>query len=157
MEKRNNLLLISLIVMVVINIVTISSIWLKPGKEQIEDIRIEKRIMEDPPPGGDRLAEMIGFRKEQAEKFEQLKREHHREAGRILHELKQKKQELMQMVSKQPANPEEVIKSAEEIGTKQKELELLTFNHFKDIRELCDGEQKKKFDEVIFDLREIIR
>ena len=157
MEKKNNILLISLIVMVVINIVTISSIWLRPGKERIEDVRIERVILNDPPPGGDRLAEMIGFRREQAEKFEELKRAHHREAGRILHELKQKKQDLILKVTKEPANHEEVIKSAEEIGTKQKELELLTFNHFKDIRELCDEGQKKRFDEVIVDLREVIR
>ena len=36
-----------------------------------------------------------------------------------------------------------------EIGNDQKEIELVTFRHFQKVRELCDENQKKKFDEVI--------
>lgn len=157
MEKRNNILLISLIVMVIINAVTISSIWLRPGREIKEDIRVEKVIVGEPPPPGDKLAELVGFRKEQMEKFDLLKREHHRDAEKLLIEMRKEKQELMQMVSKEPSNSEKVIGAAEEIGRKQKELELITFNHFKAIRELCEGEQKQKFDTVIIDLKDVIR
>lgn len=38
---------------------------------------------------------------------------------------------------------------AAEIGEDQKQIELITFAHFQKVRELCNDDQKKKFDEVI--------
>lgn len=158
MEKRNNILFISLIVMVVLNIATLSSIWFGGQRNDTEkDIRVDKFFVnEPPPPPGDKLAEIIGFRGEQIKRLEDLKRDHRKNAGEIIDLIRLKKQELMRMVSEKSENSNEVISIANEIGTKHKELELLTFNHFKAIREICDENQKSKFDSVLTDLKDII-
>ncbi len=157
MEKRNNIIIISLIVMVLLNIATLSSIWFGQQTDKEKEIRIEKFLPGDPPPPpGDKLAEIVGFRDDQIRKFEDLKREHHKNAGEIIEIIRLKKQELMKMVSSKPVNSDEVISVAYEIGKKQTELELLTFNHFKSIREICDEKQKSRFDNVITDLKDMI-
>ena len=38
---------------------------------------------------------------------------------------------------------------ASAIADNQKQIELVTFHHFEDVRKLCNTEQKKHFDDII--------
>ena len=43
------------------------------------------------------------------------------------------------------------------IGENQKEIEMLTFQHFTEVRALCDAQQKLKFDKVIKEALKMMR
>jgi NADH pyrophosphatase NudC (nudix superfamily) len=41
---------------------------------------------------------------------------------------------------------------AEEIAASQKEIETATWNHFSEVRKICDAKQKEKFDDIVDDI-----
>ncbi len=68
----------------------------------------------------------------------------------IMMEVRKAKDSMFSYM-RQPATPSDSIlqKLADNIAQKQKLQELQSFNHFRQVRELCTEEQKPKFDSVI--------
>jgi protein CpxP len=92
----------------------------------------------------------LNFSEEQAEKFKQLTSEHFEKMRPILQDIRQAKDSFFSLM-RLPEMPSDslLMASAEKIAAKQKYQELQSFRHFRQVRALCNDEQKLKFDTLI--------
>jgi Spy/CpxP family protein refolding chaperone len=144
--SKNRLMMWAVIFLTVLNTVLIVLLWTS---------REERPVHEGPPPR-DRAALNEFIIKElsldagQQQQFETLRREHRAQAERLQQDMRPLRDSLFNY----GANPgaDRVNALTQSIGRKQAELELVTYSHFKSLRDICNDDQKKKFDEIIGDV-----
>jgi len=135
----------AVLLLAVLNICLLGSIWLKQDKPSHEEMRR--------PPNGEKAAdfliEQLKFSSQQLTAFEKLKEAHH-QAIDSLHEISKEVHHLFfDNLKTEKEDTVSTHKLARAIADNQTQIELVTFNHFKKVRELCDEKQKTKFDEII--------
>lgn len=151
MENKNyTILKWSVIALAVLNIVLLVNMWIRPphhgGPRQ---------------PGGGGPKEMIihelGFNDTQIKKFEELI-EQHRSGMR---DLEMKGREIHNNYFKLMASDSLDRKQKEEleiaIAENQRNIDMITFDHFRLVRVLCNNEQRKKFDDMIGEIMQRMR
>jgi len=131
-------------ILAILNILLLVNTWRKPNHL--------------PPPrfgeGGPAkmIIEELKFTPEQIQKFDKLK-EAHQSAMR---ELKDKGKEIrtnyFDLLKQEQPDQKMADSLASSIAANQKAIEVVTFDHFKEVRKLCDDNQKKHFDEIIGDI-----
>ena len=135
----------SVVLLVLLNIILLTSIWLKKDKSQ------------GPPNGAkaaDFLIEQLQFSSQQLEAFTQLKEAHKhsidsiRESGKETHKL------FFDNLKNETPDSGKVNALARSISDSQMQIELTTFHHFEQVRRLCNEQQKIKFDKII---QEVLR
>lgn len=92
----------------------------------------------------------LNFSEEQAEKFKQLTSEHFEKMRPIMQDIRRAKDSFFSLM-RLPEMPSDsvLMAGADNIAAKQKYQELQSFRHFRQVRELCNDEQKPKFDTLI--------
>lgn len=92
----------------------------------------------------------LNFSEEQSAKFQQMITRHFEKLKPIMGEVRKAKDSMFNLM-RQPAIPSDSVlqNAAENIAQKQKLQELQNFYHFRQVRELCNEEQKPKFDSLI--------
>jgi hypothetical protein len=155
---------------VLLNIISIGSMWMMRGKDRIHPPFFPGGPGMHPPPQGMQqhpgmqqhqgvppqhdgkmfLAEELKFSPEQAEKFAQLRDKHFTATRKLIDDMHKSMVDMMEQVKTKEGDAK-----AEEYASKtsaiQKELQLLSYKHFKSIREICDDKQKEKFDIIMKD------
>jgi hypothetical protein len=92
----------------------------------------------------------VNFSDEQAAKFKQMMTDHIERMRPIMMEVRKAKDSMFSYMRQPTAPSDSVLQTlADNIAQKQKFQELQSFNHFRQVRELCTEEQKPKFDTVI--------
>ena len=147
-QIKNKLLYTLIVILVVLNLGTLSFMWymkLNPPRPE---------TMQAPPPisGADFLNEELKFSKEQNEKIEKLREEHFQTVRKIKDEGRGLRDLFFSNLSKPDIDSAKVYEIANAIAMSEKQVELATFYHMRKIREVCDTNQKKKFDEIIQDV-----
>lgn len=154
MENRNfTILKWSVIVLAILNIVLMANMWMGPRGHK-----------HGPPPphhgqGGPKhmMIEELKFTKEQTAKFEELV-DAHRNAMRELDEKNRTvREEYFSLLSKDSVDVKKKEELEMTIAANQKGIDVVTFDHFKQVRSLCTPEQKKHFDEIIGDILKHMR
>ena len=166
---KNKVLYIVLAILVLLNLVSIGSMWFMRfcGRPPMIERHMEHGMQ--PPgmehPGGQQeqmgmhhhmdgkmfLAEELKFTPEQTEKFNKLRDDHFTASKKTIDEMHKSMDDMMDLI-KTGGNDAKAEELATQISAKQKELQLMAFRHFKSIRELCDDKQKEKFDTVLKDI-----
>jgi protein CpxP len=100
---------------------------------------------------GARLIHELNFNEKQIADFEKLKEEHHGQVMKLQEDSRIFRDSLFEKL-KTVISATEVSALADSVAGKQKAIELVTFDHFNKVRNLCDAEQKKKFDNIIDDI-----
>jgi|SRR6185369_1919734 len=139
-SEKSKLLWIAVISLLLINFFTLAFIWFHHGPGRHE------------PPRGDVSGFIIHELKlndKQVKKFEELKEAHHEQVENIQHELRKMHKDFFDLMKSDAVDSSKVKTVADAIASRQKEIELVTFNHFADVRKLCDAGQKEKFDDII--------
>jgi len=145
-QSKSKLLYLIIILLVVFNIGTLSFMWYRElNAPKLQDGRMP------PKSGKEFLEEELKFSKEQNEKLEKLKEEHSAKIRKIKDEQKDLKDLFFSNLSKPDIDSNKISEIASQIGMSQKQVELATFYHVRKIREICDENQKKKFDVIIQD------
>ncbi len=134
------LLKIAIIVIICLNLATLSFMWL------------HRPPMGPPHHGEDTFSYLIHELKmndDQQNKYKILRDEHHNG----IMELQNKSRDLHTAFFKLLQNPAAdtmLIKLMNDsIAANQMKIEMLTFDHFKKVRQLCSTEQQQKFDAII--------
>jgi len=135
-------------VLLLINIATLGFIWYTTIKNRPGQPFNPPR----PDNKGSFLANELGFTGEQSQKFEVLKTEHRRGVENILGQAKEFKDGLFDCIK--TGDDVKAKEFAGKIAENQRTLDLLTYEHFKEVRKICNNEQKDKFDRI---LKELIR
>lgn len=140
---RNKRLGWVVLLLVVMNIVSLSALWIGYGKRPGRD---------KPGNGGDKFLEQkLELRPEQTEKLKALRVSHFRKMEDLKREFRESRKGLHDFL-KVENGAAQAKGLAEKIGRLQADIELEIFAHFSDIREICDDKQKQVFDSIIDDM-----
>jgi hypothetical protein len=97
----------------------------------------------------DYFEKQLGFTPEQVTKFHQLRDAHFENIRPYLKDVRAAKDSLFSLM-RLPNVPDSIIeKAANDLAQKEKAQELQSFRHFRSVRELCNDEQKPKFDSLM--------
>ncbi len=142
---KSKLLLIIIGILLLSNIVLLSFLALnKPGP---------KRGMW----GSDRYAMIsnflktdIGFSKEQLQQYDTLNAHHSTTIKVMFDSVRGNKEAELKNLSSAQFSDSAITATAMLSVSKQKDIEVLIFRHFRDIRSLCTPEQQPKFDSLFY-------
>lgn len=142
---KNRFALISIITLVVLNIFTLTLLW-------IFHFRQPERV---PPPFDRRAARVEKFLErrlnlspEQATEFKQLRRQHFQESMVVMNEIRELKEKMLDEVFSKDPDSLVVKNLTEQIGNKEAEREWLLFTHFRELRDVCTPEQRVKLEQI---------
>ncbi len=136
-------LYIVIIALLVINIGTLGFLWYN----SLRGPKHDKGSLPMAPPPEVLFRDELRFTPEQMTKMEAFRDENFKATKKILDEIRDLKKSMSEQIKS--AGDDEAKKIAGQIGDKQKELEMLRFTHFRQIRGICDDAQKQKFDEMM--------
>ena len=144
--KQNRSLIITIVVLVIINIAALLLLWL--GKPKHDNLRDTENIGDEKVRIQEMLKEELGFSSEQTEKFLKLRENHHKKSIRLNDELVLVKRKMFEeaMYGDKTIISDSLLNLSLE---KQTELELLTFQHFLKLKEICTPEQQNKLFEIV--------
>lgn len=95
------------------------------------------------------LSKNLNFSDSQKNAYFILAKEHNESAKIIRDQIKIDKESLFQLLKSDTINDSIRNDKALKVSMSIQSLDILTFEHFKKVRALCNEEQKSKFDELI--------
>ena len=151
--NKNSFLKWLVIVLLAFNLLSLAFIWF-----DIFNRREPAREMKPgPPPNNDIfLQKELKLTNEQAQKFEEKRKEFFSSSDRLFTKMNMLQNELTKHLLNQDYNLSYVDSVANQIGKTQTSLEELRFNHFKDLLTICTPEQRDKFIPIIIKITERI-
>ena len=135
---------IIILVLIILNIASITAVWIKERGDRVPDFR-ERAVL---PRRDHFLKRELSFTPEQQIQFDSLLDNHRGQLESKADEIRTLREELMSMMRNQEftAESESIVR---QIGEKQSELELMNYQHFKEVMAICNEEQKQIFLETI--------
>jgi periplasmic protein CpxP/Spy len=138
--KKTTTLWAIIAVLALINIATLGSLWLsQPAMGNTDRPRPHRQ--------GFFIEQRLNFTEKQAEEYRQMRQEYFEKARPYFEEIKQKKRLLYQHM--QGSNGTQVKDVAHQLGQLQAELEMLTFEHFTEVRDISNDDQKIQLDSLM--------
>jgi len=135
-------------ILLAVNIVTISALWLLiSNKPSLPDIPGKRS-----PGGVELLQKELNLTDKQAVLFEKYRKENFETTNALFKDLNETKNLLFEETIKTNADTSLVNNLISRISVILTELEVSRFRHFRDLLNLCNEEQKKKFIPVIGEL-----
>ncbi len=141
--KKNKWLSILIVILVMANIATLASFWILKRKTP-EDFRKGARAN-----ASLFIIKELNLNKDQQLIYKQLIAQHQSEMHSIRRDMGPLKDHFFSSINDTALTGPDIIKMAAEIGEKEKEIHLATFNHFRELRKICTPGQKIKFDKII--------
>lgn len=142
---RQKWLLLLVAILLVTNIITLSIYWsMKPAERPRNESSgdRQKRM-------GQFMVNELKLDKEQEAVYWQLRDTMISRQKPLMDSIRNTKKRFFDLL-KDPTPQDSVLQAkADEIGALQKQLDLITFQHFQQVRALCKPEQVLKFDTVI--------
>lgn len=139
--KKNTLLYLILIVLIVINGIFIYVFLNRP------DISPTKQKGNPT----EFIATELGFNEVQLEKLKLLDQSHRENMERNDNEIRGLKDQLFSNLSKSLLNASDIDSITSLIGLKEKEKDMNLFKHFRSIQEICDDDQKERLQLLLKD------
>ena len=144
---KSKLLSIVIIVLVLINTLALSYIFFS-SKYHSEPFQHKAHFAVDI------ISEKLNFNDKQRATFEILRKDHSSKNKKYKEAIKYKREMLIQSVISH--NDSLAKKIAIEIGSIQEKIELNNYEHFEQIKLLCNTEQLEQFEEVIMEIQQHI-
>ena len=132
----------AIIGLAVLNIALLTFIWFGYSSKKKPRLHREGMLF---------LEQELNLSPTQQNKLEQLRKEHFKVMDKLTRSSKDTRKQLHNLWSTD-ADDTEVKSLTKRIGDLQTRIEQATFNHFADIRVLCDEQQAKTFDGMIKDI-----
>ena len=149
--KQKRYLGMIIILLVVLNLGTITMLWLgkpsarPPFANRKNPVMEKNRIQHI-------LKDELGFDHDQAEKFLQLRHEQMETVRKLNQQIQETKRQMFDEVLKDNPRPtlsDSLLKITQD---KQAQIERQTYNYFLDIKKLCNPEQSKKLQILMHDI-----
>ena len=111
------------------------------------------KIFGDKPPRnpnpGKFIAKELRFDEAQMKGFNKMNDMHHNEMRKISREVKELKDQLFAEISEITVNEDKVNDLARRIGEKERQKDLKTFYHFKEVQKICTEDQRERFNTIV--------
>ena len=91
----------------------------------------------------------VGFSNEQLEKYQAIRKDHLEKVKSLFDDLRKSKENLYNLLYVPDISDSAINNAVNQIGEKQKSLDMEMFNHFKTYRLICTPDQLQKFDTTI--------
>jgi len=140
--NRHTFLSILVVALIVLNLILLFSFFGMPGSR--------KPMHKNPK---EVIIKRLNFDKEQIKTYENLIEEHHAQMKPPNDSIKLLKNTLHRLLL-QP-NDSSKVSIIQKINSLQNEIEYIRYNHFKDIKQLCNKNQLKAFEMVVEDIAKI--
>jgi hypothetical protein len=137
-KTKNNILALLVVLLVVANASTLFFFWLHrpqshptsktPAKFLISELKLDSA---------------------QQVKLEILRKEHKDSSEALRAELKEAKEAFFGLLKNSNITDSAKLSAADAVSNITKKLDLVTFNHFKKVREICNSGQQQAFDKII--------
>jgi len=152
---KNHLIKWFILILVILNLVLLATLWyprfFPPKQQGVETIQPDVPLREDQKRAkhtklmADFLKRKLNFTPDQVDKFSKLQADHFYNTRRINREINELRKEMMDHLLEEKPDRTEVEKLAAKIGQRMSAHEKVVFNHFLELIELCNEDQKKKF------------
>lgn len=143
-DTQIKILLIAIIVLLIINIITVFKVWIKPNHE-----RGCAQGMEQGRGPGRFLPEKLEFNEQQNAQFEILREAHHEAVKAIEDSVRILKNNFFGKISEEKIDTAQLNFLSNVITEKHRQIDILTFWHFKAVYKICNESQKVKFESII--------
>ena len=140
-SPRNKILVLIIAALLISNLTLLGFMVL--GKKE------ERKPPERGKSFSDFFEKQLGLTPEQVTKFHQLRDEHFENIRPFLKEVRTAKDSLFALMRRSDVSDSVLEKAVNDLAQKEKAQELQSFRHFKRVRELCNDEQKIKYDSLI--------
>ncbi len=144
---KNRVLTAGVILLVLLNVATLGTLWFHSGG-----------IPRSGPAGrggpGEFMQGRLQFNEAQRKQFEVLRSAYQHESEGFASRLKAARLSLYDEIRSGRSSEDVLARLTGEVGALQSQLELLTMRHFRSVRELCDEQQRTRFDELMRDVFE---
>ncbi len=132
------------LVLLVLNLTLIVFLLLKPLADH-------HRMQKEGGDPGRFIVEKLKFNSTQETAFDKLRTAHHDSIEILQAEGKKLRKSFFDGLISDAADTTKVI-MADKIAVNQKQIELLTYNHFVEVKKLCTPEQKIIFNDIIHEV-----
>ncbi|MES2389413.1 MAG: periplasmic heavy metal sensor [Bacteroidota bacterium] len=95
------------------------------------------------------LTRELSLSPEQEEAYEEMRFHHHEAVEGFRRKAGGFRRSIHKILKGQALDSLRIIALSDSVGACQRNIELVTFYHFKEVRALCNAEQQQKFDSVI--------
>jgi len=141
--KKNNRLGWVVLLLIVMNIVSLSVLWVGhtkgPGKGRGDG------------PGGKFLEERLQLTTAQTRQLRDIREEHFQTMKNLTDDLR-KKRERLHGLPRTGDNDSQLDELASEVGNAQAKIETAIYDHFSQIRAICTEEQRELLDKIMMDV-----
>ena len=140
--SKYNWLVIAVILLAFVNLASLGFIWFQ---NQNKNDRL-------PPPkdARDFLVNELKLNEKQVRQFDSLRKIHFEEMNKNRENMRWLKDSFFDQLKTETTVASDSL--AKQIGAMQTKIDLNTFHHFRELRKICTGEQKEKFDNIIQDV-----
>lgn len=152
--SKNKLLFVIIILLVLINVSTLSFMWYWKIKEPHQPPPAGEQRPDRPPPPDGRayLKEQLKLSDAQMETVDKIREAHVSQIRKIREDMKGLKDKLFSNLRNPEADTNTIKDITKQIGSIEAQVDIITYDNFREVRKICNDEQKKKFDEIILDV-----
>jgi len=134
----------AVLLLVLCNVALVAMIWLKPHPGRPAG------------PGGDgprnEVIERLKLTDDQVKKYDVMIKDHQSKMQELNKASRELKKQLFSNVDEKGGTPKTADSLSAAIGTVQKDIELVTYNHFAQLKGICTEQQKQEFDKIIMEV-----
>ena len=143
-ESQIRVVLVAIVVLLLVNVATILKVWFIPSHE-----KGCKQGMEQGQGPGRFLPEKLDFDESQNTQFEVLRDAHHQAVKSIEDSIRILKNNFFGKISEEKIDTNQLIFLSNIITEKHRQIDILTFWHFKAVYNICNEKQKPIFENII--------
>lgn len=147
--KSNLFLKIVILILIILNLGTLSFLWFsRPGREMPQNRR-ERDISAF-------LPRELKLTKQQQQQYEKLRNEHRKRFDSIQNVNMQLHRRFFNLALIQNTDNKAVNLLVDSIAATQRSIEMITYQHFMSIRQMLNSSQKKKLHELLFEVSKMV-
>ena len=135
---------IAVIALIVLNAATLTIFWVERKSNHDLPQKQENRGVT-----ASYLTKELAFDSIQQLQYNQLVLKHRQSTRQIRKEIRNAKDAFFELLSDSSITDDAIKAASKRVSDIEQQLDILTFNHFKEVRTICNAEQKKKFDSII--------
>lgn len=140
-SRRSTWLTAAVVLLLLANVASIAIFWLGKNKHHGPPERPDNFLIRE-----------LDFDTRQQDQFMQLVTAHRQRAGQLREQIRDAKDDFFGLLQ-QPGVPDSIkTTAAAKASQLTRQLDLVTFEHFQQVRTLCNASQQKKFDAIIHDV-----
>ena len=141
--KQNKILTWIIIILLATNVSTIATILINKNLNKQASQNTEEIVVPDNGLGRF-FRDELGLTRDQHQQFRSLRIDYHINARKIAVQLKAERSEMLNELSAENSDTNNLHQIAAEIGELHRELKHLTFEYYLDLKEICTENQREK-------------